>query len=62
LLFFFFLDSSLPLSRLIIPYPYENLKFKGRNAIFEGDNYNKRSVLLKEGISNGILEVFAFLK
>jgi hypothetical protein len=58
--FFFFLDVSLPLSELIFPNPHENFKFEGRNIIFEKKDY-LRSLVLKKGISNGILEVFAFL-
>jgi hypothetical protein len=55
------LDTSLPLSRLIIPNPYGKFKLEGRNVIFEGGGY-ERSVILKDGILNRILEVFAFLK
>jgi hypothetical protein len=35
-------------------------KIKGRSIIFLGDHHNKekRSLILKEGISDGILEVF----
>jgi hypothetical protein len=44
-----FSDYSLPLSRLIIP--------KGQNIIFEGHGIPS-SLILKEGISDGILEVF----
>jgi hypothetical protein len=62
LLLFFFSDGSLPLSRLIIPNPNPHGKFKleGRNIIFQIDGYSEdeRSLILKEGISNGILEVF----
>jgi hypothetical protein len=52
-----FSDCSLPLSRLIIPNPFGWFKIEGRNIVFEG-HLNKRSVILKEGISDGILEVF----
>jgi hypothetical protein len=53
-------DYSLPLSRLIIPNPHEKFKLEGRNAIFERDDDSLiiRSLILKEGISDGILEVF----
>jgi hypothetical protein len=50
-------DSSLPLSRLIIPNPHGKFKLEGRNIIFESGDY-PQSVILKEGISEGILEVF----
>jgi hypothetical protein len=55
-----FSDGSLPLSRLTIPNPHEKFQLEGRNIIFEGDGWvrNTRSVILKEGISDGILEVF----
>jgi hypothetical protein len=55
---FFFLDSSLPLSKLTIPNPHGKFKLEGRNIIFEYCYPNVRSLILKEGISDGILEVF----
>jgi hypothetical protein len=55
-----FSDCSLPLSRLIIPNPHGKFKLEGRNVIFEG-GYYPRSLILKEGISNEILEVFVLL-
>jgi hypothetical protein len=61
LLLLFFSDYFLPLSRLIIPNPDGNFKLEGRNIKFEGKYYT-RSVILKEGISDGILEVFVFFK
>jgi hypothetical protein len=61
LLLFFFLDSSLPLSKLTIPNPHGKFELEGRNIIFQGDCYeDTRSLILKEGISDGILEVFVF--
>jgi hypothetical protein len=33
-------------------------KLEGRNIVFEGGYNNSRSLILKEGISDGILEVF----
>jgi hypothetical protein len=57
LLLLFFSDYYLPLSRLIIPNPHGELELKGRTAIFEG-HFTCRSLILKEGISDGILEVF----
>jgi hypothetical protein len=58
LLLLFFSDYSLPLSRLIIHNPHGKFKLEGRNIIFEGGWDNPRSLILKEGISDGILEVF----
>jgi hypothetical protein len=52
----FLSDGSLSLSRLTIPNPHGQFKLEGRKIIFEGDD--NRSVILKEGISDGILEVF----
>jgi hypothetical protein len=57
----FFSDCSLPLSRLIISNPHGRFKLEGRDIIFECDWDNKRSLILKEGISDGILEVFVTL-
>jgi hypothetical protein len=56
----FFSDSSLPLSKLIFPNPHGKFKLEGRKIIYEGDDYPEdlRSVILKEGISDEILEVF----
>jgi hypothetical protein len=51
-------DGSLPLSKLTIPNPYEEFNLEGRNIIFESDWRNPRSLILKKGISDGILEVF----
>jgi hypothetical protein len=57
--YFFFSDDSLPLSKLTIPNPHGKFKLEGRNIIFQGDSYvNRRSLILKEGIRDGILEVF----
>jgi hypothetical protein len=47
-----FLDSFLPLSRLIIPNPHKKFKLQRRNITFEGDKNNPESLVLKEGISN----------
>jgi hypothetical protein len=59
--YYYFLDAFLPLSRLTIPNPCWNFKFEGRSIIFEKASFG-RSLVLKEGTSNGILEVFAFVK
>jgi hypothetical protein len=57
----FFSDGSLPLSKLTIPNPHGKFKLEGRNIIFQGDSdEDTKSVILKEGISDGILEVFVF--
>jgi hypothetical protein len=50
-----FLDCSLPLSRLIIPNPHLMFTLEGRNIVFY---FEAQSLILKEGILNGILEVF----
>jgi hypothetical protein len=52
----FFSDGSLPLSRLIIPNPHGKLKLRGGTVTFK--DHKERSLILKEGISDGILEVF----
>jgi hypothetical protein len=57
-LLLFISDCSLPLSGIIISNPHGNFKLEERNIIFEG---NPRSVILKEGILDGILEVFVTL-
>jgi hypothetical protein len=51
-------DYFLPLSRLIIHNPHGRFKLEGRKSIFEGGYNNQRSLILKEGISDGILEMF----
>jgi hypothetical protein len=45
----------------MLPNSYEEFILEGRNIIFEGDIYNPRSLILKEGISDEILEVFVTL-
>jgi hypothetical protein len=60
LLLLFFLDHSLPLSRLIILNPYGKFKLK-QDSIFKCGFINIRSIILKEGVSNVILEMFVFL-
>jgi hypothetical protein len=61
-LLLFFSDCSLPLSRLLIPNPYGKFKLEGRNVIFECQKSNVRSLILKEGISDGVLEMFVLYK
>jgi hypothetical protein len=55
-LLLFFSDYSFPLCRLIIPDPHGKFELEGRNITFEGNDF--RSLILKEGISDGILEEF----
>jgi hypothetical protein len=63
LLLLFFLDNSLPLSRLLIPNPHGMFEFEGRNIIFECEGMGcERSFIFKRGISKEILEVFTFLE
>jgi hypothetical protein len=57
-LLLFFSDYSLPLSRLTIPNPYGKFKLEGKNITFVYCYPNATSLILKEGISDGILEVF----
>jgi hypothetical protein len=57
-LLLFFSDGSLPLSKLTIPNPHGKFKLEGRKIIFQGNLIDTRSLILKEGISDGILEVF----
>jgi hypothetical protein len=59
---FFFLDTTIPFSHFLLPNEYGSYKLEGRKAIFNGDNkaYLK-SLILKEGISDAVLEVFVFL-
>jgi hypothetical protein len=58
-LLLFLSDYSLPLSKLLIPVLYEKFELKERyftlGPFFCG---YPTSLLLKEGISDGILEVF----
>jgi hypothetical protein len=59
-LLFFFSDGYLPLFKLTIFNPHGKFKLEGRNIIFQSDIFgdDRRSLILKEGISDGILEVF----
>jgi hypothetical protein len=55
LLLLFFSDTSVPL----FPNPHGEFELEGRSLIFESDDEdNTRSLILKEGISDGILEMF----
>jgi hypothetical protein len=47
---------TIRLINLVVPNPHE-FKLEGQNITFERGY--KNSFILKEGISNGILEVFA---
>jgi hypothetical protein len=48
-------DYSLPLSKLMIPNPHGEFNLEGQNIIFK---IYTMSVILKERISKGFLEVF----
>jgi hypothetical protein len=54
----FFSDRFLPLSRLIIPNPHRGFRLEGRKIIFQYRGSYTRSLILKEKISNKVLEVF----
>jgi hypothetical protein len=50
------------LSHFLLPNKYGNYKLEGRKATFNSDkNGETRSLIFKEGISDGVLEVFVFL-
>jgi hypothetical protein len=50
------------LSHFLIPNEYGNYKLEGKKATFDSDNKGAtRSLILKEGISDRVLEVFVFL-
>jgi hypothetical protein len=46
------------LSRLIVPNIKGDFTFDGRNVVFNCNLKNPRSLVLKEGITDGVLEVF----
>jgi hypothetical protein len=48
---------TTPLVDLIVPIPQGKFKLEGRTVMFGAT----RSVILKEGISEGILEMFVLL-
>jgi hypothetical protein len=58
----FLLDTSSPLSSLLLPNPYGSFALEGRKATFSGEGrYDDiRSLVLREGMSDGIMEVFVF--
>jgi hypothetical protein len=58
--YYYFSDASLPLSRLIIFNSHGLFKLEKREMIFQGGGYgsNVKSLVLKEKISDKILEVF----
>jgi hypothetical protein len=50
---------TTPLVDLIMPNQHGKFKLEGRNIIFEcDDDFITRSLILKRGILDGILEVF----
>jgi hypothetical protein len=47
---------------VIIPNEKGSFLLEGRKATFDGGGHgNARSLILKEGISDGVVEVFVFL-
>jgi hypothetical protein len=57
--YFILLDTTIPLSNFLIPNPNDNYKLEGRKAIFNSDFKSEtRSLIMKERIKNGIIEVF----
>jgi hypothetical protein len=60
-LFYFFPSGMMTsLVDLMVPNRHGKFKLEGRNIKFQSGGFpnDKRSLILKEGISNGILEVF----
>jgi hypothetical protein len=56
---FFILDTSIPFSHFLVENPYDNYKLNERKAMFNSDNkYEDRSLIMKEGTKDGIIEVF----
>jgi hypothetical protein len=53
-----FVDTTTPLADIIVPNPHGMFELEGRKMIFQGDDYNTRSLILKEKISDKVLEVF----
>jgi hypothetical protein len=55
----FFLDTSSSLSTLLLPNPYGSFALEGRKATFSGGGCgHERSLVMREGVSDGIMEVF----
>jgi hypothetical protein len=54
--YIFVLDVTLFFSHLLLYNPYGNYRLEGRKAIFGGGD--TRSLIMKEGIKNGLMEVF----
>jgi hypothetical protein len=59
-IFYFEEAKNLLLSNLIIPNKNDNFVINGSQAICDGKG-NVRSLILKEGISDGIIEVFVLI-
>jgi hypothetical protein len=58
-IYIFVLDVTLFFSHLLLPNPYGNYKLEERKAIFNTEgSYYSRSLIMKEGIKNGMMEVF----
>jgi hypothetical protein len=57
--YFILLDTTIPLSNFLTPNRNNNYKLEGRKAMFDSDNkHEARSLIMKEGIKDGIIEVF----
>jgi hypothetical protein len=59
-IFIFFSDTTIPLLHFLHPNTHDDYKLEGRKAIFKSDNkeYEIRSLILKEGTKDLIIEVF----
>jgi hypothetical protein len=55
-----FVDTTTPLEDIIVPNPHGMFKLEGRKMIFQCDDEwdNRRSLILKEKISDKVFEVF----
>jgi hypothetical protein len=62
LLFFIFIsDATIPFSHFLLPNPYDKYKLEERKIIFNGGGLNGdniRSLIMKEGIKDGMMQVF----
>jgi hypothetical protein len=58
-IYIFVLDVTLFFSHLLLPNPYGKYSLEERKAIFNTEgSYDLRSLVMKEGIRNGMMEVF----
>jgi hypothetical protein len=51
--------ATAPLTDLVVPNPHGGFTLEGRRGIFSGEDYVLRSLILRKGITDGVLEVFA---